>query len=215
MVRIMKFMVLETLLFKGSKMKKYVMILMLMFLVSATYAVEVDTPQNTAMLITAVEANDTALDVNTTSWAYAKNWTAIPQTWSNLKVMFFATEPNATGVNQDPDACTFKYKIYIADYGNSGQLIVDGNAVVGKMHLSHNPVSLVELNGGAISTEYCWVDTLDVTDDWNGTTAGQNDAGADDAASIIIGRESGKTIECIITARSTDDLHVWCIAYGY
>lgn len=198
-------------------MEKYILIMLSMFFVNTSFSVEISTPQMTATLVTAVEANDTALDANTTSWAYAKSWTEIPQDWSTLKVMFYATEPNdPNGETLDPNDCTFDYKFYIADYGNSGQLVADGNAVVGFMRLSHNPLSLVELNGGAGDPNTCWIDTLGtITEDWNGTIAGQNDGGSNDAASIIIGRESGKTATCIITGMSSTKLHVYCIAYGY
>ena len=200
-------------------MKKVVMVLitMLMFFVSTSYAEELETTQMTPIVLAAVEANDTALDINTTSWAYAKNWTEIPEKFNALKVMFYATEPNdPNGETLDPNGCTFNYAVYVADYGCSGQIVASGSSTVGGMQLSHNPITLAELNSGSTDPNSCWVDTLGtVTTDWKTGVSTQNDGGSDGMASLIFDRESGKTVKCIITARSTSYLHVWCIAYGY
>jgi len=198
-------------------MKKILFLILVLIMAGSARADEIYTPQMTAVLISAVEANDTALDVNTASWAYAKSWTQIPATWSTLKVMFYATEPNdPNGESLTTDGETFSFKFYIADYGNNGQVVADCNATVGAMLLSHNPITLAELASGSGDPNTNWVDTISTpVEAWNGTVAAQNNAGEDGAASLVIGRESGKTAKCIITNRSSGYLHVNCIAYGY
>lgn len=193
-------------------MKKivYLSIVVLLFCGLYVHAEELETVQPTAMLVAYADANSVALDVNTTSWATAKNWPTISKKANGLKVMFYANN------TASPDNQTFSYQLYVADYGASAQLVAAGTATVGKAQLSNNPISLADLNSGLTDPNTLWVDTLGtITSDWKTTVAPQNDAGADDVASFVFDRQSGRKVWCRIYGRSSATLNVSCIAYGY
>jgi len=193
-------------------MKKYVLLLTLMFFLYSGSAIGagLDTAQATAILIKMADANETAADVNSTSWGYAKDWVEIPSTFSMVKVMFYVYDPN------DPTDEGFDYQLYVADYGCSGQLVADANATVGLMQLSHDPINLVDVNSVTILDTYRWADKFGtITEDWMGTIYTQNSGGANGAAALIFDRESGKTINCLINGMTNAYMRVYCIAYGY
>lgn len=172
-------------------------------------AEELETSQKTAFLVTYADSNATALDIDTSSWSVCEGWVDIPDWANGLKVMFYAYDPN------DPNDDTLSYEFYVADYGGNAQKVASGSATVGKSQLSHDPVSLSELNSGAVDPNYCWIDTLGtVTTDWKGGVSTQNDGGANDCSAFIFDRQNAKKAYCRIYGLS-DYLNVWCVAYGY
>ena len=191
-------------------MKSLIFLIIALFCCCGVFADELETPQMTAILINEADSNDTALAVGTSSWAVTKGWTLIPEKFNGVKVMFYAYDV------ADPDGETFSYQLYVADYGGNAQIVGYGTGTVGKSQLSHNPVSLAELNSGSVDPNYCWVDTLGaVTDDWASDITTQNDGGADGCAALIFDRQSARTIWCRIYSRSISTLTIYCIAYGY
>ena len=196
--------------FKEIKMKKYILIMFLMLFVGVSFADELSTAQMTAILVNEADSNDSAFDVNTVSWSVAKLWPEISSRFNGIKVVFYAYDPN------DPNDETFSYDLRVADYGCNAQATASGTATVGGSQMSHNPISLAELNGGAVDPNYCYVDTLGaITSTWGSSITPQNYGGANDIASFRFDRQSAKTIWCRIYSRSNEDLIVYCIIYGY
>lgn len=194
-------------------MKRFYVFLLIVFLSAFAWADELETLQYTAKLISTADTNAVALDVNTSSWAVCQNWVGIPSKFNGLKVMFYAYGDGVGG--GDPNNKTFSYQFYVADYGGAAQLVASGTATVGAMQLSHNPISLAELNSGSVDPNYCWIDTLGaITTDWKSGVSTQNDGGTNDAASFIFDRESAKVAWCRIYD-ITNLTTVYCIAYGY
>lgn len=191
------------------RFKMKYLICVLLMLASVAFAEPVETPQNTAYSITIADSNATALTPDTSSWAVCKSWVRIPA-WSNgVKVQFYAYDPN------DPNGETFSYELYVADFGGNAQKVAAGTGTVGGSKLSHNPISMAELNSGSIDPNYAWVDTLGtITTDWMGGVTAQNDGGLNDVSSFIFDRQSARTIYCRIYGLSAY-LKIYCIAYGY
>jgi hypothetical protein len=191
-------------------MKTKVILSLILLCSMCTFADELQTPQNAPILVAYADANAAALTVSTSSWSVTKNWPIIPSTANGVKICFYAYDPN------NPDGETFSYDLYVADYGCNAQKVASGTATIGKAQLSHNPVTVVELNSGAVDPNYCWVDTLGtITSDWKTTVAPQNDGGVNDVASFIFDRQCARKIYCRIYSRSNAYLKVWCVAYGY
>lgn len=197
---------------KGKKMKNvWLTTVMVIMVVSAGYANELETAQYGPILVATADSNAAALSVSTSSWAVCKNWVDVPRSANGLEVMFYAYSP--TG----PNNLTFSYEFYVAKYGCNAQKVAAGTATVGASQISHNPVTLRQLNSGAVDPNYCWVDTLGtITTDWkDGGVKSQNDGGADDVASFIFDRQSARKTWCRIYNRSSATMVVYCIAYGY
>jgi len=180
---------------------------------------QLETVQKGAWLISEADSNDTALDVNTASWSVCQDWRPDIPAWANgLKVMFYAQYVVVDEVNDlnEPNDSTFSYQFYVADYGGNAQIVASGDATVGAMQLSHDPVTLTELNDGDAAFRYCWVDTLGaITTDWKGGVTAQNDALTNDCAAFIFDRQSAKKAWCRIYSRSNANLKIYCIAHGY
>jgi hypothetical protein len=175
-------------------------------------AQKLGTIQDSAKLVTAVDANDTPLDVNTVGWYYAQSGTPIPANFNGLKVMLYTYDPN------DANDATFKYKFYVAGEFGSWEPVADGNATVGYSQLSHNPVTGTAFQASELpDPNYLWVDTLDETivTKWMGGVTPQNYTGLNVPAAFIFDRQNACRMKCIITDRSSAFLSVWCVAYGY
>jgi len=191
-------------------MKKFFIVMVMLIFLSICLAVNLETVNDSAMLVSSADSNDSALDINTTCWADTATWPEISQRANGLKVKFYAYDPN------EPNDETFSYEFYVADYGSSAEKVAAGDANVGDAHLSHNPVTLAELNSGSADPNYCWVDTLGtITSDWKKAPQTQNNDGLNDVASFIFHRESGRKAWCRIYDRSSPYLVVYCIVYYY
>lgn len=204
---------------------KFVISLSIFILLMAgiTAADTLETVQPSPFLIVVSTADDAALDANDTSWKTAFTWPEIPKGANSLKIAFYAYD--SEDGNTTADSNTFNAQIYIADFGGSGQLVCDTNATIGKMQLSHSPITSGNLltygfasinTSGDPNSEYTWVDTLSTpATAWKGSVTAQNGAGTDDMASLIFDRQSGKRIWCRIYGRSSSYLTIWCIGWYY
>jgi len=188
---------------------KLKLFLIMVFLCGLCMADELETIQNSAMLVSSADSNDSALGVDGTSWVVAKTWKNITGYANNMKVKFYVYDPCG------PNDATFDYQFYVADYGCNAELVADGNVVCGAAQMSHNPVDLAEINSGVVDPNYCWVDTLDVTEDWKGEISTQNNGGLNGVASFIFYRQCAKKAWCRIYSRSTATMIVYCVAYYY
>ncbi len=189
-------------------------LLSLLFTLSTASADTVETVQPTPFLIAAASEDAAALGVDGTYWGATAAWPEIPKGAANLKIAFYAYDD----ANLTPDGNTFNAQVYIADFGGNAQLVCDVNCTIGKAQLSHNPVSpSTELNAGAADPCHTWVDTTDASPEtwWKGGVTAQNYTGADDMASLILNRQSGKRIWCRISEMSTTNLTVWCVGWFY
>lgn len=178
-----------------------------------SFSDEAITVQETAFLVATADSNATALAVTTKSWAAVDTttWPEIPQKANYVKVKFYVYYPT-TG----PNDLTFNYQLYIADYGCNAEIAASGSATCGAAQMSHNPISLVQLNSGAVDPNRCWVDTLGaITSDLANAVNSQNDGGANEVASFILDRQSAKRIWCRIYDRNRTAMVVYCVAYYF
>jgi len=138
------------------------------------------TLQQSAVEVVSVTADATALAYNTSSWADAVSlFVEIPVTWNYISWSFYGYG-DGDGVGS-PDGATFSYDLHVVDYyGGVETIIAAATGTIGKQQLSHNPVSRVELNSGAVSANYCWADTLSETvADWAKEAGWSNNSGND------------------------------------
>jgi hypothetical protein len=187
-------------------------IIMLFLFCGILRADTAETVQPTAFLVNYADSNAAALDFNETSWSVAEEWTEISSQAKYLKVKFYVKDTS------DPNERTFSYQFYVADKGCNAEIVASGDANCGAAQMSHDPVTMSELNSGDVDPNYCWVDTLGtITTDWeDGDVDAINDDGANSVASFEFNRLSAKTAYCrIYNMSSSATMTVYCVAYYY
>lgn len=113
-----------------------------------------------APVLVVSDTNMTALAVNTSSWASMKA-VAMPidQHWNGVNLYFYGYGDGAGA--GDPNNGTFSFDVYLVDYMTGAIPVSLANtATCGAQQMTHNPYTKAELNSGAVSTNYCWVDTI-------------------------------------------------------
>jgi len=118
------------------------------------------TVQQRAKLVDSVTSDDSALGTTDSSWTdCAALFIEIPAEWNVLSLSFYGYgDGDGAG---DPNDATFSFDVYVCDYFGGAEMLSSGNSgVFGAQQMSHNPYTGAELNSGAVSTSYCWADTI-------------------------------------------------------
>jgi hypothetical protein len=143
-----------------------------------------------------VSTNDTSLAATTKTWdAIDSVFHAIPSSWSNVTISFYAYG-DGTGAGS-PDNGTFDFAIYTARaYGGAILVCSQNDATIGACQLSHVPNSGVA--GSLPNTDFCWMDTCSVTDTWPTDVAEGNNGGGDEIAEVCFDPLGSRGIYIIV-----------------
>lgn len=147
-----------------------------------SFDVEVGTNQYGYDISRTVTTNDTALAADTKTWSdIGTVFHAVPPEWSNVMISFYAY---GDGVGAgSPNNGTFDFSVYVARKFGGAMLVCSQNdATVGACQLSHVPNSGIA--GSLPNTDFCWVDTTAITNDWPTGVLEGNDDGADEIATL-------------------------------
>lgn len=152
------------------------------------------TGQEEPILVVLADSNATALSSTTSSWTHAESLAVeIPQGWGYVELSFYGYgDGDGAG---SPDNGTFSFDIYTVDYRCGMTPVALANSgTIGAQQMSHTPHTGAELNSGAVSTNYCWADTLTEGTRYYGQTIHWPTSSSDGRITVDFDRKSALAI---------------------
>jgi hypothetical protein len=165
------------------------------------------------ILVTSVDANDTALVYNTRYWdAIKTNFKPVDNTYNYMEFAFLCQKHSAS-----PAGVTFHFQIYAARWYCSAVKVYSGTATCGTLETSRDTNGVLFNANGDPNTDYRWVSGItEVADTWI-TRVNLADATTlnNGIARVTMDLRGYGLVWCEITSITGTPLKIMCVATGY